>query len=281
MSIRDELVNVFGKEYVSDDPGILEGYSRDDSLAPSGMAGFAVYPEKSEQVRDTVQICNRYSLPIIPCSSRVHFRGCTIPKQGGVILDLKRMNKILSMNERNRYVQIEPGVTWSQIQSELADRKLMVCSTLLPHPEQSVVTSFLEREPLVISLYEYNEPLMGMEVVWPDGSIFRTGSASAPNFPKTFVEGTNPMGPGTLDFYRLLQGAQGTMGIVTWAIMKTEYLSPESRPFFMGFDRLEDAIEPLYRIQRKKIGYECFLMNRLELACILSRDGERDREKKS
>jgi len=278
MSIRDELVNIIGKEYVSDDPGILDGYSRDDSLAPPGMAGFAVYPENSGQVRDTVQICNRYSLPIIPCSSRVHFRGCTVPKQGGVILDLKRMNKILSMNERNRYVQIEPGVTWSQIQSELADRDLMVCSPLLPHPEQSVVTSFLEREPLVISLYEYNEPLMGMEVVWPDGSIFRTGSASAPNFPKTFVEGTNPMGPGTLDFYRLLQGAQGTMGIVTWGLVKTEYLSPDCRPYFIGFDRLEDAVEPLYRIQRKKIGYECFLMNRLDLACILSKDGERDLE---
>ena len=273
MSFKDEFAKIVGAENVFDDPDILESYSMDFSLTKPGRAGLAVYPEETDQVRDIVMMCNKYSLPIVPCSSRVHFQGSTIPKQGGVICDLKRMNKIHLINERNRFVKIGPGVTWSQVQGELSGRDYMVSSTMLPHSEQSVITSFLEREPLVISLFEYNEPLMSMEVVWPDGSIFRTGSASAPNFPETFVEGTNPMGPGSLDFFRLLQGAQGTMGIVTWAMVKMEYLSPESRPFFIGFDRVEDAIEPLYRIQRKKIGYECFLMNRLELSCILSGDG--------
>lgn len=112
MSIKDELIGVIGTENVSDDPGVLESYSKDYSLAPPRMPDFAIYPENTGQVRDIVRICNQYSLPIIPCSSRVHFRGCTIPKQGGVILDLKRMNKIISINERNRYVMIEPGVTW-------------------------------------------------------------------------------------------------------------------------------------------------------------------------
>ncbi|MDY7038510.1 MAG: FAD-binding oxidoreductase, partial [Thermodesulfobacteriota bacterium] len=273
MSFKDEFAKIVGAENVFDDPDILESYSMDFSLTKPGRAGLAVYPEETDQVRDIVMMCNKHSLPIVPCSSRVHFRGSTIPKQGGVICDLKRMNKIHLINERNRFVKIGPGVTWSQVQDELAGRDYMVSSTMLPHSGQSVITSFLEREPLVISLFEYNEPLMSMEVVWPDGSIFRTGSASAPNFPETFVEGTNPMGPGSLDFFRLLQGAQGTMGIVTWAMVKMEYLSPESRPYFIGFDRVEDAIEPLYRIQRKKIGYECFLMNRLELSCILSGDG--------
>jgi FAD/FMN-containing dehydrogenase len=274
MSIKDELAAIVGTENVSDDPGILEGYASDYSLAPPGTASLAAYPQSAAQISEVVKLCNNRSMPIIPCSSRIHFRGCSIPKEGGVVLDLQRMNRILSFNDRNRYVMIEPGVTWSQIQEESAGRDLMVSSTLLPHSDQSVVTSFLEREPLVIPLYEYNEPLMSMEVVWPDGSIFRTGSASAPNFPETFAEGTNPMGPGTLDYFRLLQGAQGTMGIVTWALVKTEYLSPHSKAFFMAFDRVEEAIEPLYRIQRKKIGYECLLMNRLDLACILADEGE-------
>ncbi len=273
MAIKEELARIVGSEYVVDDPKILEGYSKDYSLTLPGRATFVIYPGNTAEVQGIVKLCNGHSIPLAPCSSRLHFRGCTIPKLGGIIIDLKRMNRILSINERNRFVMIEPGVTWKQIQSELANRELMVCPPLLPHPEQSVVTSFLEREPLVISLYEYDEPLMSMEVVWPDGTIFRTGSASAPNFPKTFVEGTNPMGPGTLDFYRLLQGAQGTMGIVTWAMVKMEYLSPNSKTFFISFDRVETAIEPLYRIQRKKVGYECFLMNRLNLACILAGEG--------
>lgn len=274
MNLKSRLAGVVGKENVSDKQKVLEGYSKDHSLTAPGMAGYVVYPEATAHVQEIVKLCNERSLPLIPCSSKVHFRGSTIPKQGGVILDLRKMNKILSINERNRFVMIEPGVTWGQIQTELVGRGLMVSSTLLPHPEQSVVTAFLEREPPAISLFEYSEPLMSMEVVWPDGSAFRTGSASAPNFPKTFVEGTNPMGPGTLDFFRLLQGAQGTMGIVTWGMVKTEYLAPESKAFFIGFEKAEEAIEPLYQIQRKKIGYECFLMNRLELACILAGDGE-------
>ena len=279
MAVKDELVKIVGAKYVTDDPKVLEDYSRDHSLTSPGKAFFVVYVSKTEDVQGIVKLCNEHRIPLIPSSSRVHFRGGTIPKQGGIIIDFKRMNKILSVNDRNRYVMIEPGVTWSQIQPELEKRELMVCPPLMPHPEQSVVTSFLEREPLVISLYEYAEPLMSMEVVWPDGTIFRTGSASAPNFPKTFVEGTNPMGPGTLDFYRLLQGAQGTMGIVTWAMVKTEYLSPQSKTFFSGFDRIEAAIEPLYKIQRKKIGYECFLINRLNLASILSEDGSETLER--
>ena len=274
MNVKDELSRIIGAENVSDDQETLDHYSTDESLNPPGTPGNVVYPENTVQVQEVVKFCNEHALPVIPCSSRVHFRGGTIPKQGGVILDFQKMNRILSINERNRYVMVEPGVTWAQIQSELAGRDLMVSPPLLPHPEQSVVSTFLEREPLVISLFEYNEPLMSMEVVWPEGSVFRTGSASAPNFPKTFVEGTNPMGPGTLDFFRLLQGAQGTMGIVTWAMVKAEYLAPESRSFFMGFDRVEKAIEPLYLIQRKKIGYECFLMNQLELACILAGEEE-------
>ena len=276
MNIQDEIANIVGTQGISDDPIVIKSYSTDYSLSRPGKASIVVYPKNTAEVAEVMKFCNSNSVPITPCSSRVHFRGSSIPKQGGVILDLQRMNNILSINDRNRYVMIEPGVTWDQIQKELAPRELMVGSTLLPHPDQSVVTTFLERDPLVISLYEYNEPLMSMEVVWPDGSIFRTGSASAPNFPDTFVEGTNPMGPGTLDFFRLLQGAQGTMGIVTWAMVKTEYLSPESKAFFIGFDRVEEAIEPLYRIQRKKIGYECVLMNRLELATILAREEKGD-----
>ncbi|MDP2646044.1 MAG: FAD-binding oxidoreductase [Desulfobacterales bacterium] len=270
MNTKEKLIEIFGADRVDDSAETLNAYSTDFSLTPPGTAACVVFPETSLEIQALVIFANEQHVPIIPCSSRVHFRGTTIPRQGGVVLDLQRMNKILSYNERNRYVQVQPGVTWGQVQAELEGRGAMVASTLLPHPDQSVVTTFLEREPLVISLFEYNEPLMSMEVVWPDGSIFRTGSASAPNFPKTFVEGTNPMGPGTLDFFRLIQGAQGTMGIVTWAMLKTEYFAPESRPFFMKFDRVADAIEPLYNIQRKKIGYECFLINRLNLASILS-----------
>ncbi len=278
MNIKEKLVAIFGNDRVLDSPEILNAYRSDYSLTPPGTPTCVIFPEDSKEIQSIVNLANEDAIPIIPCSSRVHFFGTTIPKQGGIVLDLKKMNKIWDLDERNRKITIGPGVTWKQLYDKLAKKNLMVCSSLLPHQDRSVITTLLEREPLVIPLYEYGEPIMSMEVVWPNGTLFRTGSASAPNFPKTLVEGANPQGPGVMDFYRLLQGAQGTMGIVTWAILKTEYLSPVSRIFFLPFDRIEDAISPTYTIERRKIGYECFLMNKLDMALILAENYPADFE---
>src|SRR3989304_2711608 len=64
-----------------------------------------------------------------------------------------------------------------------------------------------------------------------------------------------------------------------WSTVRSECLSPQSKTFFSGFDRIEAPMEPLYKIQRKKIGYECFLINRLNLASILSEDGSETLER--
>jgi len=278
MSIKDRLVEMLGADRVLDSPDILEAYRTDFSLAPPGTPTCVIYPEKNKEIQSVVKAANEHGTPIVTCSSSVHFNGSTIPKQGGIVLDLRKMNRVWDLDERNRKITVEAGVTWKQLYPILAEKDLMVCPPLLPHGGRSVITTFLEREPLVIPLYEYGEPMMSMEVVWPNGTLFRTGSASAPTFPKSFAEGVNPQGPGVMDFYRLLQGAQGTMGIVTWAIIKTEYLSPASRLFFIPLERVEDAIRPLYTIQRRKIGYECFLMNTLDMALILAEDYPKDFE---
>ena len=130
MSLKYELSKFVGAENVSDDRETLDHYSKDESLHPPGRPGYVVYPENTVQVQEVVKFCNAHALPVIPCSSRVHFRGSTIPKQGGLILDFQKMNRIVSVNERNRFVMIEPGVTWGQIQSVLTDIELMVSPPL-------------------------------------------------------------------------------------------------------------------------------------------------------
>jgi hypothetical protein len=117
-----------------------------------------------------------------------------------------------------------------------------------------------------------------MEVVFPNGDIFRTGSASTPGFPEASpAKGGNPQGPG-MDWYRLLQGAQGTMGVVTWGVIKFEHLPKVNKTFFIPFEKLAEAIQPLYRIQRRMIGNECLLLNRVNLATILADDWPADFE---
>lgn len=269
MELKQRLVEIVGARHVSDDPDRLKEYSRDYSLTRPMMPNIVVQPDNSQQIQEIVKLADEHRMPLIASSSGVHFYGATIPTQGGLVLDLKRMDRILEINTLDRLIRLEPGVTWEQAQSALVKHEGVIVSPLMVHPKRSVVTDYLEREVPTATLYEYSEPLMSMEVVWANGEIFRTGSASVPGYPNTPSKGANPQGPG-MDFHRLLQGAQGTMGIVTWAIVKYEYLAPVNRVYFMAFDRIEDAIEPMYKIQRALIGNESFLINRMDLATMLA-----------
>jgi FAD/FMN-containing dehydrogenase len=278
MSIRDELLKLMGSDKFINDPEVLKAYSTDFSLAPPGVPNYVVKPKKTENVQKVIKFANERSIPVVPVSSSAHFHGTTIPKQGGIVLDLTGMNKILEIDELNRRVRIEAGVTWEQLTSELGKKGFRMIRPLLPHPLRSVVTDYLEREVPTNTVYDYGEPLQAMEVVWPTGEIFRTGSASVTGYPDSPSKGGMPSGPG-IDFYRFLQGAQGTMGVVTWANLKIEYLPKMDKILFAPVRELDYSLEFLYRVLRIRIGQECLLINNTNLAAIISDDFSSDFEK--
>lgn len=272
MDIKKELVDIVGSENFSDSADKLQFYSKDNSLCKPVMPGYLVQPKDVAEVQQIVKAANNNNIPLIPCSSGIHFYGNTIPVTGAIMLELKRLNKILDVNEINRTVRIEPGVTWGLLQAELAKRNSMALAPLLPHARKSVVSSHLEREPMLIPKFEYAESLITLECVSPEGEIFRSGSACVPGFPdSSMAEGVNPGGPGNLTWSWLLQGAQGTLGVVTWAQIKIEPRPKVNKTFLIPFDRLEDAAKLVSNIQRRMIGEECLILNNLNLAAILSK----------
>ncbi|MCX8118597.1 MAG: FAD-binding oxidoreductase [Desulfobacterota bacterium] len=272
MGIAKKLLDRFGPERFICDPLRLEPYSRDFSLSPPQRPEGVVKVKTAEEVRFVLGVARDYSVPIVPSSSRVHFYGLTIPQKGGLVLDLSEMDRILEIDESNRRVRIEAGVSWGKLCPALREKGLRVMMPLFPHPLRSVITDLLEREPLVNTVYEYGEPLQGMEVVWPNGEIFRTGSASTPGYPDSIAGGVNPTGPG-IDFYRLLQGAQGTLAVVTWASLKIETLPKIDKLFFVPLSNLSQGLAFLSTILRLRVGQECFLLNRRVLSLILNRGG--------
>jgi len=277
MAIKEELTGIVGAENVFEDAERLKPYSEDCSLSAPSMPSYVAQPKNAEEVQRVIRLANENKLPVVPSSSGIHFHGNTIPVQGGIVLDLRRMNRILAIDERNRMVRIEPGVTWEQLQPELEKHDLMALSPLLPHPLQSALTSHLEREPMLIPKFEYTDNLITVEVVLPDGELFRTGSACVTGFPdKSLADGVNPSGPGIIMWNRLLQGAQGTMGVVTWAQVKTEYRPKVNKTFFIPFSSIKDAIELVYKVQRRQIGEECLILNNFNLAAILAKQWPED-----
>ena len=275
MSIRDTLLEIAGKENFSDRPEDMDAYASDYSLVPRGTANYLVKLTTTEQVQKVIQLGNENLVPVVPVSSKVHFTGSSIPKQGGIIIDLTGMNKILEIDELNRRIRMEAGVTWKQVYDALDLKGFRIMMPLLPHPDRSVLTDHLEREVITNTVYDYGEPMQSMEVVWPNGDIFRMGSASVPGYPDSPSRGANPSGPG-IDFYRLVQGAQGTMGVVTWTNLKIQRKPVLDKILLSPVNDLELTINYLYRVLRLRIGQEVLLLDSNNLAAIIAEDMKED-----
>ena len=107
MSIKQKLLEIVGLDNFSDEPEALDKYSKEFSLAPRGVPNYVVKPKDAKEVQKVIKFANERFIPVVPCSSGVHFQGATIPKQGSIILDLTRMNQILGVDELNRRVRME------------------------------------------------------------------------------------------------------------------------------------------------------------------------------
>jgi len=266
VALKDDLARIVGSDYVSDDPQTLEKYSKDYSFVQPRSPSCVAYPKNTEEVQGVVKYAHKHLIPVIPRSSGISFYGAGIPSQGGIMLDLTRMNNILEVDEKDIKVKVEPGVTWVQVQEELEKHGMMVCIPMLPHPLKSVLTSAMEREPILIPKSEYNETFLTGEIVLGNGELFYLGTAISKAMragsPDAFIPST-----------RLFLGSQGTLGIVTWANLKAAYIPSLDKIYFIAFERIEDIIEPVYRIQRLMLGSECLALNSFNLAAITAEKG--------
>jgi hypothetical protein len=277
------LTEIIGKQKTLKGHRVLDSYSHDNSFTPPMRPRLVVQPQNTDDVQKIVIWANQTKTPLVPVSSgEPHFRGDTVPSvPEAVIVDLSRMDKVIRIDRRNRMVVIEPGVTYTQLQPVLAEKGLRMSTPLLPRQSKSVVTSLLEREPRLVPKYSYTlpEPLRCLEVVWGNGELLRTGEAGGyyPTLEQQWEMGLAQVfsgGPGQVDYYRLVSGAQGSMGIVTWASVKCEILPKIHRFFFIPADDLKVLIECAYQLLRVRLGDEFLVLNSMNLAAILGRNAK-------
>jgi len=268
MTLTSDLENILGPENVSSDPEKIKKYAADQSFVQPRSPDIVVFPQNVEQVQEVVNYANRTNTPVVPFSSGLNFHGAAIPREGGILMDLSQMNRILEINEDNWHCVIEPGVTARQLQDELEKHSLKAMLPAGIHPERSVMTSLLERDPAIASAsFEFgNELIMDTELVLPTGELFRTGLWSSG------VKPGSPMGPVRAMLNRLWTAAQGTLGIMTKMNIKVEYLPRKRKIFMIPFDSFPEAMPTLRAVQRKEIGHECFLINNFNSAAIACRD---------
>lgn len=280
---RTALAQIVGDSAVLADPQPVTRCCLASDRRRTKAPSYLVMPKDAAEVQQLVGWANRTRTPLVPVSSgEPHFRADTLPQApAAVVVNLSRLDRIRRINRRNRLALIEPGVSWARLLPELAREGLRVAMPLMPRANKSVLTSLLEREPVMSPRYQWNllEPLRSLEIIWGNGERLWSGGGvfrgeKEEDWEKGLVPVVGP-GPGQLDFYKFVSAAQGSMGIVTWASVKCEVLPRKRKLLFVPVSQAGRLVDFLYRVLRFRLGDELFLLNAAALALILADGGER------
>ncbi|OGP57005.1 MAG: hypothetical protein A2V67_00410 [Deltaproteobacteria bacterium RBG_13_61_14] len=280
MAKKEDLARIVGPERVVTEEDALIAYSFDSSFVKGERPECIVKPRGLDEIQRLVKLANDQGFALVPCSSHgPHSRGDTVPTaSGSVIVDLSEMKAILRVDQRNKVAMIDPGVTFAELQTEVEKQGLRIEMPLLPRKTKSVVGSLLEREPTTGPKYNWDaiDPLCCLELVFGTGDLFRTGNAAGPgSLEEQWASGQAqkmPMGPAQTDIARLIQGAQGSLGIVTWATIKLELMPALSKGFFVAGQTLDELIAFTYQILWRKFPDTCLILNNVNLAAIAGLD---------
>ena len=216
----------------------LDRYST-DALTPSratrAAASFArtadvvVIPRSVQQVVEVVRLASEFKTPIIPYGGGTGVMGAALPVRGGIVMDMKGLNKVLEVNPNDRTVLVETGVVLEKLGESLEEHGLM-----LGHDPWSVpiatVGGAISTNGVGYRAASYGpmgEQVLGLEVVLPDGQVLTTRSvpkySSGPNLNHLFI------------------GAEGAYGIITKAALRV-FRIPEARSFStVGFDSFDQG----------------------------------------
>ncbi|MHA1298034.1 MAG: FAD-binding oxidoreductase [Candidatus Helarchaeota archaeon] len=283
--ILTKLKKIFNNENVTNDPKILEQYKSDMSFGfiEPKLPKYVVYPINIKQVQQLVQLANEKSIALIPTSSDPpRFHGTCIPREDNtIIVNFTRMKKILNVDVKNRGIMLESGVNFEEFIAITKKNKLRPHLPLYPYAKKSVVGSALDREPVIIPKYHWDsaDPLLCTELVFGTGNMFRTGAAAGPgNLTEQREAGgaqKNPMGPAQFSPYRIVQGSQGSIAMVTWATVKVQRAIDKRKIFFITSDSLGSDFDFIYQLLKFRLGDELLILNNLNFAILLEKDAPR------
>ena len=206
-----------------------DAYSPHLGEAEERVASAAVAPASTEEVQAVVRIANRYKIPIYPISTGKNLGyGSSAPAySGSVVLDLKRMNRILEVNEKQAYCLVEPGVSYFDMYRYLQDNKIKLWIDVPDPGWGSMMGNALDRGAGYSGTQFRNhfDAHCGMEVVLANGELVRTGMGALPKA-ETWQMYKTGFGPWVDGIF-----SQSNFGVVTKIGF---WLMPEPEAFLKG-----------------------------------------------
>ncbi|MBK1722320.1 hypothetical protein CKO23_08685 [Thiocystis violacea] len=248
-SAAAEWRQLLGDASVSTAEESLDHYARTCSNS-SRRARAVLKPTTQDEVVEIVRIARRYRTPLYPLSTGQNWGygdACPV-REGQVILDLRRMNRILEIDAELGYAVIEPGVTQRQLSDALAERKIPFwCDCTGAGPHSSFIGNIVERGFGHTPYGNRLQTVSGMEVVLGTGELLRTGFGHYEGAKTThlYPYGVGPFMDGLF--------TQSNFGIVTQIGLWLVPIPEAFCPYLVLFQEDDDLLRALPRLQRLRL----------------------------
>ena len=184
-------------------------YSHDETEDISVLPEIVLKPQSPQEIASILSYCNEHKIPVTPSGARTGLSGGAIPLHGGVALSLEKFNKIISIDENNHQVTVEPGVITQVLQDAVKEKGLFYPPDPASRGSCFIGGNVAENSggPKAVKYGVTSDYVLNLEVVLATGEIIWTGANVLKN-----ATGYN--------LTQLIVGSEGTLGIVTKIVLK-------------------------------------------------------------
>jgi len=231
-----EFRSAFG-DCFSTGAAIREQHGKDESPYPACPPDAVVYAQCTEDVVRAVRLCQRWDVPLVPFGVGSSMEGHILPIEGGVTLDLSRMNRIVAVNAEDFTVTVQPGVLRQQLNEAIRHTGLFF--PIDPGADASIggMTSTRASGTNAVRYGTMRENVVSLKVVTAEGQVVRTSSRARKS-------------SAGYDLTRLFVGSEGTLGIIVEATVRVYPLPEAVSAAVCNFPTLHDAVTSVIEIMQ-------------------------------